>query len=133
MSNKGTYGKAGGVWLDISSTLKPQGFSAFNKIQGRMLKNGKTVMCNIGISGTSSSGIFTFNLPHPISTAISFLFVASITQSIQVVDSGVSQAGRFIFTSSSPYQVTVNATAAGGAFTASGTKAAHLSLTFETD
>lgn len=110
---------------DWGSSLTPAGFSSVAVQRSYYQDDGHVVSVYVEISGTSNATTFQFSLPLALDATIYTTNSFMIVVFIQNVGAGA--AGR-IYASGSGTLVTVDATVAGGAFTASGTKAlkAHL-------
>lgn len=107
------------------ASLTPAGFSSVSVQRSYYQDDGQIVSVYVEISGTSNATTFQFSLPIALDATIYTTNSFMINVFIQNVGAGA--AGR-IYASGAGTLVTVDATVAGGAFTASGTKAlkAHL-------
>lgn len=111
-----------GSWIPWTPTFT--GFSADpSGVNAEYFRVGNKVDIRISMSaGTSNATTYTFTLPF--NSAIGQQFISP------VMNNGTFAAGRITMAASSNI-LTLFATAAGGAFTASGNKASPLNLTYK--
>lgn len=112
-------------WQDWSASLTVTGFSSLTIQESWYKDDGNMVTIWWEISGTSNLTTFTFSLPIAISSNWTTLFSETF-----VFNGSATVAGRIEIAGGATL-VTVGATAAGGAWTASGTKASRGFLVYQ--
>lgn len=112
--------ETGGAWVDYSATSTITGWSSFTTKALRYMYSGKLVFVSAHLAGTSDSTSTSFTLPAAATAAIAYNVPA------RAQDNGGAFAWGLATLAASASTVNCYSTAAGGAWTASGTKTAFV-------
>lgn len=114
------------AYVDFSSTSAPTGFSAIATNLCRYRDDGSQVHVVIAISGTSNATTFTLTLP----VALNAFYGTSLLRYLAYISNAGTQVTGRVSAVGSGTTLTVGATQAGGAFTASGVKELYIEFAY---